>query len=423
MGIVWLSLLAPYNYLYGFSNSINVYYIFLFAMAISLATKPHEFHIQPINTMILIVIFVIHGAISTFLTVSTKSIPWDILDRMVKICIVSIIIISITTNRIRMQAMTIIFVLGLGFHSIIDGLKTLVTGGQHVVKGVPQLGDNNSFGLAMLMVTPMAYYVFNNIEVKWIRYGFLVVTLTSILAAIGTNSRGALIAMVALACIFIYRSKSKITNTLLVTVVAVFVLAFAPDRWVNRMDTIHSAGADSSFMGRVTAWQLSFVMAADHPIFGLGYHAMQDTQVWVSYIPNFRSFYPHSARVPDSAEGHAAHSIIFEALADTGFAGLGIFTMIIVSAFKNISKIKQLTLSVPEMVWALDLATAMELALVSYVVAGLALSVCYYECFYVLISLIAALRLQVEKHALAPKFPAQRDGPVTRLYRDGTPDA
>jgi len=49
-----------------------------------------------------------------------------------------------------------------------------------------------------------------------------------------------------------------------------------------------------------------------------------------------------------------------------------------------------------------DLGIALELSLVSYTVAGLALSVNYYESFYLLITFIALLRRLAQESAPEP---------------------
>ena len=51
-------------------------------------------------------------------------------------------------------------------------------------------------------------------------------------------------------------------------------------------------------------------------------------------------------------------------------------------------------------IWMYDLSGAFELTLLAYVVCGIALSVAYYESFFILISLIASLR----QSALLPRI-------------------
>ena len=56
------------------------------------------------------------------------------------------------------------------------------------------------------------------------------------------------------------------------------------------------------------------------------------------------------------------------------------------------NKTRRLGIIDPELAWMRDLSISLELSLVGYTVAGLALSVNYFESFYILITIIAVLR-------------------------------
>ena len=101
-------------------------------------------------------------------------------------------------------------------------------------------------------------------------------------------------------------------------------------------------------------------------------------------------------------------SIYFEILGDTGFVGLGVFLAIMATGFNNLRVIRRLTVNRPEWAWATDLAYALRLTLVAYAVSGAALSMAYFELYYVFTTLISVLRKHVETEVNAPK-PQIRD--------------
>ena len=78
-------------------------------------------------------------------------------------------------------------------------------------------------------------------------------------------------------------------------------------------------------------------------------------------------------------ETHAAHSIYFQVLGDTGFPGLAIYLVILFLAFLNCYRIRKATRKRPELEWAYDLATMIQLSLVAFCVGGSALSLAYYD--------------------------------------------
>jgi probable O-glycosylation ligase (exosortase A-associated) len=397
--LLWMTLLAPYNFVYGIANIIPVYLMFLGALGISLATHIDKLRMSLTSTNWFMMIFIVQGIVSSIFAVGNSS--WNRLEDLVKILIVCIALTITIVTRKQIHAVIIAVVLGLGFHGLTEGLKVLASGGGHVVRGILQLGDNNSFGMAMLMVAPLAYYLYSCLEVWWLRLGFLGVGIFSIITVVGTNSRGAFIALFALGVVYVVRSRRRFRSLVVLFLVVGLIGGVASEHWLNRMATIEKADDESSFTGRITAWKLSFVMALDRPITGIGLDAGQETPVWRSYIPAFQKFYGDSAESVDST-GHAAHSIIFEVLADLGFVGLAIFLMMILIAIRNLKVIRRLGATHPDLSWARDLAIALELSLTGYVVAGLALSVSYYESFYILITIIAVLRRLTEESVLVP---------------------
>jgi probable O-glycosylation ligase (exosortase A-associated) len=165
-----------------------------------------------------------------------------------------------------------------------------------------------------------------------------------------------------------------------------------PDAYYDRMSTINDTDSDASFQGRVLAWKVAWSFATEHFPIGAGFDGPQQTVVFNHYIPG--------------AAFHAAHSIYFEVLGDNGFIGLAIFITILALAFINCSKIRKATRGKPELQWARDLATMIQLSLVAYCVGGSALSLAYYDMFYiwalVLPPLLIIVQQQVGEKAKEP---------------------
>ncbi|HEY0421157.1 MAG TPA: putative O-glycosylation ligase, exosortase A system-associated, partial [Acetobacteraceae bacterium] len=299
--------------------------------------------------------------------------------------------------------------LGLGIHGALEGLKYIASAGGHLSAAPPSFGDNNNFGLALLMCFPVLLYLYRYSVVKHVRLGLAGGAVLNFVGIMCTNSRGALLGLVAMATAYILRSRRKVSGMLALAAVGGLVLVLAPDRWTQRMDTISNAGQDGSFVGRMVSWKLNTVMALERPLGG-GFSALEDRRVFEAYRPRINTtltIFP--VEMPDIAL--AAHSIYFEALGDNGFPGLLLFVSLLFIAFASLRKVRRLTRDHPTLGWAYDLADTMRLMMIGYTVAGAALSMAYFELFYITITLISVLRHLVVKEVRAT-VPARSPAPM-----------
>ena len=159
-------------------------------------------------------------------------------------------------------------------------------------------------------------------------------------------------------------------------------------------------------MGRVIAWKQSTLIAMDHPVFGGGFHAVQNFEVWTHYARSFDKLNIIPTPPPDPYGPHAAHSIYFQVLGDLGFVGLMLFLAILVSSWRNASAVIRQARERPQWRWAGDLASSLQYSLIAYIVSGAALSMAYFDYMYMIFALLAVMRHMVSKpetpHVVAP---------------------
>ena len=278
------------------------------------------------------------------------------------------------------------------------------TAGGHKIIGSGSIGDNNSLATALLMAIPLNFYLFRYSAVRFVRIGLLIVMGLSLVTVIMTFSRGGFIGMLVLALFLVKNSRSKFGSLLLVAAAAFMIFQFAPSAWFDRLDTIQTADNDGSFMGRVVAWKMSWLIAMDRPIFGGGPHAVQHLTVWDNYKPLLPSL-DFVKTPPADAFPHAAHSIYFEVLGDMGFTGLALFLAALGSALWNCHRITRITRNDPSLAWAFDLARMAQISLVIYMITGAALSMAYFELLYIFLALtsrckrIVVTTLRESRHA------------------------
>lgn len=422
----WTSVITIPFYLYGFMGSLRYNLIFalvtLGLVVIGKVKEKGEFTAN--RTTVLILLFVAHGTISAVLAKPSAHNNWSIYIDLIKSLTYCMVMFLFVTSRFRLHAMLVAIALGLGFHGLVEGMKTLVTAGGHKVIGLPgsKMADNNHFGVAIVMALPILLYLFQYSKYRLVRLGFLAVLACTAMAVVGTNSRGALLAMCAFAAVLVLTSRRKVLAIILVGAGAAMVASVGSEHWVERMETIGTAGEDQSFMGRVDAWNISSALALRNPVFGTGFHAMQSPEVWFSVRP--RDGLLSAVAPPVQQESaRAAHSIYFEILGDLGFVGLLLFLAIIANAFLTAREVKRMAARAgPGMQWARDMADTLALSLFVFVVGGAGVSLAYFETFYVVVVLIEVLRQCVLKQiaeAAAGVKPGAAGAAAVTLRGDG----
>jgi probable O-glycosylation ligase (exosortase A-associated) len=216
----------------------------------------------------------------------------------------------------------------------------------------------------------------------WARQALTIVMVLCAASALGSQSRGALLAIVAMAVYFFRNSKNRLTMGLLLVVVGVLLANFMPDSWTNRMSTIETYQDDASAMGRISAWWTAWNSAFHYP-FGVGFNGARP-ELFALYSP-----YQDIAR--------AAHSIYFQVLGNHGFVGLFIFLGLFVATWRSAGWLQRQKNLVPEANWCQELGAMCQVALVGYAVGGAFLSLAYFDLPYNIMVMVVLTRVWVEK--------------------------
>lgn len=400
---VYTNLLSPHVYLYGFMSDFR--YAFVFAAlslgSLILGRMGNGGKNLLDSSLVLIIVFVLHAIFSQFLAFNENPLVGFRLEYFIKGMAVAVVAPWFIKSRWQLHMVVVVIVAGLGFHAVVDGLKVISSGGGHIIHGVPRstLSDNNLYALAVVMVLPLVLYLFKYSRVIFVRWCFFGVFCLCVMTVLGSNSRGAFIAMVILGFWYWLTSSRKLVSALFVLFIALAVVQVAPDRWFDRIETIKSAGEDDSFLGRVAAWKVSVNIANANPIFGAGFDSTQVRSIWDSHKDE-RNFI--SIEIPPTVAYKAAHSNYFQVMGDLGYVGLVLFAMILLSAFFKRWQINRVAMiNSSESAWATDLATALILSLVAFMAGGAGVSLAYFELTYLEVVLLSVLYRAI-KHDVAP---------------------
>ena len=393
---VWTALLSPNELLYGFMGSVQVNRIVAVATIgiIVFSQEKKDPYLDPLLALIVLFALVVAGSWAASIVPSDDG--DGLFQKVLKEVILAAAIAAVMTTRHRLHLLVLTICAGFSFIGVKEGLIFLLTVGGHKVEGLQSVGDNNSLATALLMLTPFLYYLSRYSAVRLVRLGTLAAMGLCLVTVVATYSRGGFVGLLVLGAFMVKNSRNRVSTLVLVSLAGLLIWGLAPDSWFARLNTINEAGSDSSFLARVNSWKISTLIALDHPLLGGGPHAMQRFAVWLNYVPQISAFDFIPTPPPDDYP-RAAHSSYFEVLGDLGFTGLILFLGILGVAFWQCRSISQMARPHPNLAWAADLGRMMQISLVVYIVTTAALSMAYFEFFYVLLAMISRTRRTVRQ--------------------------
>lgn len=390
----WLGYMNPHRLTWGALNSLP--YVLIVAattlLAWFLSREPKRIPMGA--TTILLLLFSVWMTLTT-VTAFNQALGWYYWDRNIKTMVFTFAVMGLMTNRVRLHALIWVIVLSLGYFGAAGGMFVFLTGGAHRVFGPPSsmIADNNHLALALTMTLPLMYYLRTLSESRYTRHALTGLMMLTVFGIVGSYSRGGFIALGTLCLYALVRMNRRFLTAVVALPVLYMAFHFMPEQWHERMGTIETAEEDSSFQSRLTAWEFNYTLATAFPVTGAGFGGTYTSELWKRFAPGERV--------------RAAHSIYFEVLGEHGFIGLTLFLLIAFFTWSNVRYVVRNTRDRPELFWAHTLARAIELSLVSYLVAGAALSMAYYDVYYSLIAVSVVLR-HVVKTATAPAAAQQR---------------
>ncbi|MDO8728488.1 MAG: putative O-glycosylation ligase, exosortase A system-associated [bacterium] len=394
---IWTALFYPNGWVYGIAGTIRYNLIFAGLTICMYYIKKEKSRLQLGSVGVLVLIFILWTLLTTLFAIASQEVAWEWWFKLAKITTLFIFILLIINKKLHIDFFLWCLILSVGFFSGLEGLKYVASGGGHHIEGMAKhvLGDRNELAVAMAMLLPICFYLLGEFGKKsWIiKSGLIGLITLLIVAIIGTNSRGGLIALISVGGYLFIKSKRKFLFALLFVCIGGAMIGLIPEEWFTRMNSISQAEGDASFMGRVVAWKLSFILALQHPIFGGGFKAIENFSVWSALSQDFSNypFFYTGTAVPDPRTFHAAHSIYFQVLGDHGFVGFFIFVTILTLSFFKAGRIAKKAKEAKSPEWLINLATMLQLSIFTFAVGGAALSFAYFDMIYAIFAIVVVL--------------------------------
>jgi putative inorganic carbon (HCO3(-)) transporter len=380
----WLSIMNPHKLAFGFAYDFPFAAVAAGATLISLFITRDKRQMAWDPPVKVLIIFVIWMCVTTLFSVSPEQ-AWPQLSKVLKIQLMTLIAIAALRERKHIELFIWVNVLSIGFFGFKGGIWTILQGGGGRVWGPPGgfIEGNNELGVALVMTIPLMNFLRIVATRRWVRLGLLVLMCLCAVSALGTQSRGALLAISAMGLIFWVRSSRKVVTGLAVSLLAVMLVSFMPASWDERMSTIKSYDEDGSAMARLESWKFAFRLANDK-FFGGGFDV---------YTPANYAHYNPASLLPQ-----AAHSIYFSVLAEHGYIGLLIFLLLWLLTFRMAGALRSKSKDRAETSWIFHLASMCQVSLVGFAVGGAFLSLAYFDFAYnIIVMLVVANRWMLER--------------------------
>lgn len=382
---VWLSVMNPHTQGWGFAVDYPFAAIIGTLTLISLVINKVPKTAPNVPVVIVFIAFILWMNVTTFFAIH-PDLVYDQWSKVMKIMLMSYVTCILIRDKRHIQLLIGVIVFSLAYYGVKGGIFTLTSGGLYMVMGPGNsfIAGNNEMALALVITIPLLYYLQIITKHKLARYGLVVAMLLCAVAALGSYSRGALLALAAMGGFLWLKSQHKLRLALLCILAIPLVLAYMPEKWTQRMDTINTYEVDQSVAGRFNAWGMAYNLSKDRPLVGGGF-AVTTRELFDRYAENVND-------VP-----RAAHSIYFQALGEHGYVGLGLYLLLGFLTWRSGAWILRNTKNLKEYQWASSLASMIQVSIIGFAVGGAFLSLLYFDVPYYLMAAMMATRIIVEE--------------------------
>lgn len=377
----WISVMNPHSYTWAAQN-MPVAAMVAGATLIGMVITRDRIQFFVTRESVVLVLFVAWMTISLLFALDRDG-SYEMWTKVMKIDFMILVTLTLLYTKRHIMAFVIVIVFSLAFYGVKGGVFTIVTGGAYMVLGPGGfISGNNEMALALVTIIPLMRFLQLQLKNRWYRHAMTLAMILTATSALGSHSRGAFLALIAMGAFLWLRSGTKIVMGLMICVLAVSLLMFMPEEWTLRMHTIQNYEQDASAMGRINAWWMTFNLAKAR-LTGGGFN-IYEPEVFAQYAPDPNLFL-------------AAHSIYFQVLGEHGFPGLALYLLLAWFVWRKAGALTRMRDAPPEVTWCRDLGAMTQASLVGFAVGGAFLSLAYFDLPYNLMVMVVLTHRWIER--------------------------
>lgn len=381
---VWISVMNPHSQGWGFARDFPFAAIIAGVTILAMVFSKNKYRLPPHPVTYVFLLFLAWMSVSAMFALH----PDEVNEQWIKVYKIfgmTLVVMMLLNTRKDIEDMIWAIVVSLGYYGVKGGIFTIRSGGNFRVWG-PEgtfIDGNNEIALALVVVIPLMYYLHGLLAKRWMRWAMLGSLLLCGLAALGSYSRGAALAIGAMTGLLWLKSHNKLPLGIVIVLFAPMMVFMMPKAWHERIDTIDNYEEDSSAMGRINAWHMTFNLANDRPLVGGGF-SIYDAETFERYAPN-------------PLDVHAAHSIYFQVLGEHGWVGLLLYLTLGLLTWRTGSWVVRFASPHKELEWAVRVVTMLQVSMVGFAVGGAFLSLAYFDVPYFVMAAMVATRFVVAR--------------------------
>jgi probable O-glycosylation ligase (exosortase A-associated) len=195
----WLGYMSPHRLTWGFAYNLPFSMIVGLVTIVAFVASKEKKDMPWTRETIVLLIFIGWMLFTTFFAFY-PDLAWFQWNKVWKIQLMVFLTALIITDRQKLHWLVWVIVLSFGFYGVKGGIFTIINGGAYRVQGPAEtfIQGNNEMALALVMTIPLIRYLHLQETRKWIKTGLASAMVLTGVAAIGSQSRGGLVAMVAM---------------------------------------------------------------------------------------------------------------------------------------------------------------------------------------------------------------------------------
>ena len=273
----------------------------------------------------LIFLFLIHTLLATIFS-EHFDYSWKYWMDFLKSTIITYTIILLVDDFYKFRLALIVIVFSLGLEPAKQGWYYLFVSPEWANPNkIAFLGDNNLVSVGMLMLAPIIMLLARITQQKWAKWIYWTLLIGVFYRALSTHSRGGFLSCLGLGLSHLLYSRQKFRVLFGGGLIVLMLLPALPDIYWDRMQTIltYEEENEKSAINRLHYWAVAIEMGKANPFLGVGYSAFN-----MSYDTYDFAFGAYLT-------GRSVHNSILGVLAELGYVGAALFSLIIFNAFRN----------------------------------------------------------------------------------------
>jgi O-antigen ligase len=225
-----------------------------------------------------------------------------------------------TLAKVRWVLFSVNAAVALGALRIIEEWWQLGRGNPSYRAGI-SVGDNNTFSTTAALCLPFVFLMVLYSRKRWERLFYGACLALSLIGVTLCASRGGTLAIVVAFLCVVARSRRRLRNLILVSLMVVPPMILSPSSSLHRF--LRPASYDeASVQYHLIAWKAGLRMIRTYPLLGIGLGNFKPMMHW--YAP------------PGTQGPWVGHNTLLEIAAELGLPALGVFVGILVFAYRSL---------------------------------------------------------------------------------------